>query len=207
MATIATTPERDQEPPPLDPQIVALLPAQGEWSERDYLWLTNSTNRLVELTGGCIEVLSMPAERHQAISRYLFLALLALMQRIHGEVFYAPLCLRIGPRKFREPDLLLLRSPDDPRRGNEYWEGADLVVEIVSPDDPGRDYVAKRADYAEARVPEYWIVDPQAETITVLKLSESAYVEQGIFRRGAKATSALFPDFEVDVDAVFSGTT
>ena len=194
--------EAKQGSQPLDPEIVALLPRQGEWSERDYLWLTNHTNRLVEFTDGRLEVLPMPTEKHQAISRYLFLALLALMQRIHGEVFYAPLRLRIGPRKFREPDLLLLRSADDPRRGNDYWEGADLVVEIVSPDDPDRDYVVKRADYTQAGVLEYWIVDPQTERITVLELSETEYIEHGVFGRGATATSRLFPDFAVSVDAV-----
>ena len=148
----------------------------------------------------------MPTKKHQAISRYLFLALLALMRRIGGDVFYAPLRLRIRPRKFREPDLLLVRSADDPRAGNEYWTGADLVVEIVSPDEPDRDHVTKRADYAEAGVPEYWIVDPQAETITVLQLADAGYVEHGIFGRGTTTTSVLFPEFDVSVDAVLDAT-
>jgi Uma2 family endonuclease len=170
MDVSAPAAERDSGWQALDPEIIALLPEQGTWSERDYLWLTGHTNRLVEYADGSVEVLPMPTEMHQAISRYLFLAFLALMQRIHGEVFYAPLRLRVRPHKFREPDLLLLRSADDPRRGNDYWLGADLVVEIVSPDDPERDYVTKRADYAAAGIPEYWIVDPQRETITVLQL-------------------------------------
>lgn len=191
----------DQAPLPLDPEIVALLPAQGEWSERDYLWLSQDTNRLVEWTDGCIEVLPMPTKRHQAISRYLFLALLGLMQRTGGDVYYAPLRVRVGPRKFREPDLLLVRAADDPRARDQYWEGADLVAEIVSPDDPARDHVTKRADYAAAGIPEYWIVDPQAETITVLTLAGAEYVEHGVFGRGATAGSVLFPDFAVGVDA------
>jgi len=110
--------------------------------------------------------------------------------------------MRVRPRKFREPDLLLVCSADDPRRGERYWEGADLVVEVVSPDNPSRDYETKRADYAGAGVLEYWIVDPQDETITVLRLHGSAYDEHGVFGRGAAATSALFPEFEVGVDAV-----
>ena len=202
MAASAAEATHDQGPRPLDPEIVALLPQQGEWSDADYLWLSGQTNRLVELADGSIEVLPMPTKKHQAISRYLFLALLALMRRIGGDVFYAPLRLRIRPRKFREPDLLLVRSADDPRAGNEYWTGADLVVEIVSPDDPDRDHMTKRADYAEAGVLEYWIVDPQAETITVLQLADAGYVEHGVFGRGATATSALFPEFDMSVDAV-----
>jgi hypothetical protein len=34
-----------------------------------------------------------------------------------------------------------VRDANDPRRQNQYWLGADLVVEIVSPDDPERDTV------------------------------------------------------------------
>jgi Uma2 family endonuclease len=54
----------------------------------------------------------------------------------------------------------LLLDVNDPRNQNAFWLGADLVVEIVSPDDVERDIVIKRADYAEAGIPEYWIVNP-----------------------------------------------
>lgn len=53
-------------------QIAELLPEQGSWSEADYLWLTNRTNRLIEYTDGYIEVLPMPTRTHQKILRYLF---------------------------------------------------------------------------------------------------------------------------------------
>jgi Uma2 family endonuclease len=190
----------------VDPEIVALLPRQGEWSEADYLWLTQSTNHLVELVDGRIEVLPMPTTRHQSISQFMFLALHSIMQRIKGDVFFAPLRVRIAPCRFREPDLLLLVSNDDPRGGNEYWEGADLVVEIVSPDKPERDYVEKREDYARAGVAEYWIVDPQTWTITVLRL-DGQYVEHGVWGRGMTATSALLKGYAVQVDEVFGAST
>ena len=206
MAVSTTAAEREQAPAALDPEIVALLPQQGEWSEHDYLWLSGQTNRLVEWTDGFIEVLPMPTPKHQAISAYLFVALHSLMQRVGGVVLFAALRLRVGAHKFREPDLLLVRSKDDPRQGDQYWEGADLVVEIVSPDDPARDRVVKREDYAEAGIPEYWIVDPLTEQITVLTLGDGAYIEHGVFTRGSTASSALFPEFEVGVDAVLDAT-
>ena len=74
----------------------------------------------------------------------------------------------IADGTFREPDLLLVRAAADSRRGNRFWTGADLVVEIVSPDQPERDIVQKRRDYAGAEIPEYWIVDPRAAEVTVL---------------------------------------
>ena len=78
-----------------------------------------------------------------------------------------------------------------------------MPVEIVSPDDPERDTVVKRADYADARIPEYWIVNPIDETISVLTLEDDTYVEHGIFRRGEGATSRLLDGFSVSVDGVF----
>jgi Uma2 family endonuclease len=76
------------------------------------------------------------------------------------------------------------------------------VVEIVSPDDVERDTVIKRADYAEAGLPEYWIVNPEEETITVLKLEGGAYMVHGVFSRAETATSVLLIGFTVSVDAV-----
>ena len=56
---------------------------------------------------------------------------------------------------FREPDVLLLRDRSDQRRQDRFWLGADLVVEVVGPDDPDRDLVEKRADYAAAGITVY----------------------------------------------------
>jgi Uma2 family endonuclease len=203
MALPATGTERAETRWTLDPEIVALLPEQGAWSERDYLWLTERTNRLVELAGGRIEVLPMPTDKHQAILQFLLFALHALLARSSGVVRCAPLRLRLATGRYREPDLLALRSAGDSRRGNDFWTGADLVVEIVSPNDPERDLVTKRAEYAIVGIPEYWIVDPRNETVIVLALVENAYVEQGVFGRGSEARSVSFPDFAVGVAAIF----
>ncbi|MDW8212510.1 MAG: Uma2 family endonuclease [Roseiflexaceae bacterium] len=80
---------------------------------------------------------------------------------------------------------------------------ADLVVEIVSPDNPERDTVEKPRDYAQAGIPEYWIVNPLDETITVLVLEDDAYRTFGAFRRGEQAASRLLDGFAVSVDEVF----
>jgi Uma2 family endonuclease len=181
---------------------IDLLPLQGLWTEEQYLRLTDQTNRFVEFTDGYVEVLPIPTRKHQAISRFLFLALLAFVQHFGGTVFYAPLRVRVAPSRFREPDLVLLLDVNDPRNQNAFWLGADLVVEIVSPDHAERDTVMKRADYAAAGIPEYWVVNPEEETIMVLQLDGSAYVEHGVFHRGDTASSSLLKGFTVSVDAV-----
>ena len=83
----------------------------------------------------------------------------------------------------------------------------DLVAEVVSPDDPARDLVEKRADYAEAGIAEYWIADPRAATIVVLTLQDGAYVEHGVYGRGATAQSPLLPGLAADVAACFDAPT
>ena len=171
--------------------------------EREYLRLTDHTNRVVELAGGRVQELPMPADTHQAVLLFLYLRFHGYLEPRGGVVRVAPLRLRVRAGVFREPDVLLLHDRSDPRRQDRYWSGADLVAEVVSPDDPDRDLVEKRADYAAAGIAEYWIADPRGESITVLTLRGGAYVEHGAFARGEAATSPLFPGFTADVAAVF----
>lgn len=181
-------------------ELALLFPAQGAWSEDDYLAF--DTNQLVELSNGQIEVLPMPSDQHQAIVGYLYTLLLTFARSLGGVVRLAPLRMRLWPGKFREPDLLLLLNADDPRRQAEFWSGADLVIEVVSADNPARDTKKKRYEYAQAGIPEYWIVNPITETVTVLTLTETQYVEYGSFQRSEIATSASFPGLQADVAAV-----
>ncbi len=183
----------------------AVAPPQGAWSEEDYLWLTDRARRPLELTDGRVELLPMPTDAHQVLLLFLYRMFYAHIQEglRCGVVVTSGLRMRVRAGKFREPDLLLLCDRSDPRRQDRFWFGADLVAEVVSPDDPPRDLVVKRADYAEAAIPDYWIVDPRVETITVLRLSDSEYVEHGVFARGDTATSGLLDGVAVDVTALF----
>ena len=185
---------------------IDLTPLDGSWTETQYLQLTDRSRSLLEFTDGCIEVLAMPTDRHQVTLRFLLLALFPFVERLGGAVLFAPLRLRIRDGKFREPDILLVRDANDSRRQNDYWRGADLVMEVVSPDDPDRDIRVKRLDYAEARIPEYWIVNPIDESVTVLTLSSDVYEEHGTFRRGQRAGSLQLGGFSVDVSDLFDAS-
>ena len=178
-------------------------PRQGQWTQDAYLRLTERSNRLIELTDGYIEELPVPTDEHQSLVACLYEAFSAFVRERGGKALFAPLRLRVREAKFREPDLLLVADATDPRRRSRFWVGADVVVEVVSPDQPERDLVEKRADYAEAGVPEYWIVDSRFDAVTVLALEGAVYVEHGVFTRGMRAESALLEGFSMDVDAVF----
>lgn len=180
-----------------------IMPSQGAWTEEQYLLFTDHTNRLVEFTDGRLEPLPMPTDKHQAILGLLFKAFDRFLEPGGGKVRFSGLRLKVRDGKFREPDLLLVLSADDPRRQNRFWTGADLALEVVSRDKPHRDLVDKRGDYAEGGVPEYWIVNSDEETITVLRLEYGAYIEAGVHRRGDSAASIVLNGFAADVGAVF----
>ncbi len=183
--------------------VLDLLPPPGSWSEDAYLWLTDHTTRMVELNDGHLEVLPLPSDRHQSILQAIFLAFYSYLNPLGGKIQFAPLRLRLREGKIREPDLLLVKDAADPRRQNRFWTGADLVLEILSPDRPDRDRIEKRAEYAAAGIPEYWIVDPENEVITVLNLRTGSYQQSTAYTRGQVCASESLSGFSMPVDAAF----
>lgn len=184
-------------------EIAELYPEQGDWTEDEYLALPG--NRLIELCDGRVEVLPMPTEAHQFIVAYLYRILHEfVMARSLGRVLFAGLPVRLHSGKFREPDVLFLAAEHRDRSRGKYWDGADLVIEVVSEHDPKRDLEIKRAEYAQAGIPEYWIINPRSGQITVLALEGGQYVVHGQFSSGQIASSRLLDGFTVDVAAVFA---
>lgn len=187
---------------PDDDTVLSLAPIQGLWTEEQYLTMTDHSRRMLEFDEGYIEVLPLPIPEHQKILALLYELFVAFVRPRGGITLFSPLRVQIRPRKFREPDLVVLLDANDPRRHRRYWLGVDVAVEVVSADDPERDTKIKRADYAEAGIPEYWIVNPLDATITVLTLEGEAYAEHGVFQRGDTATSRLLAGLSVMVDEV-----
>ena len=109
----------------------------------------------------------MPTDIHQSVLLFLHALFHAWLRPRGVVVMVSRVRMRLREGKFREPDILLLRNRSDPRRQNRYWQGADLVVEVAGPNDPDRDMVEKRADYAEAGTAEYRSVNPRDETLAV----------------------------------------
>lgn len=188
-------------------EVSRLFPRQGSWTEADFVALDASC--LVELNKGVLEFLEMPDLAHQLIQKKLFRLLDNFVtQHQTGEVLSAPLAIRLPDGQLREPDVVYLAWQRLPNDLSQIPDGADLAMEIVSPSPKSRkhDLITKRAEYAQARIPEYWIVDPETETITVLTLPEggTAYAVHGEFQPGQTATSKLLDGFTVDVTACFA---
>ncbi len=179
------------------------IPHQGHWTEEEYLSLT--TNHLVEFSDGYLEIPPVPTMSHQQRVLYFYGLLLAYTaSRDLGTVLVMGLRVRVGPRKILEPDVVFMAKEHAERMGEECWDGADLVMEVVSgtKKDRHRDLVAKRVDYALVGIAEYWIVDPKEERITVLRLRGKRYVVHGEFGKGATAVSHLLDGFAIKVDEI-----
>jgi Uma2 family endonuclease len=183
--------------------VAQLFPNQGAWSEEDYLAL--DTNHLVEFSNGFVEFLPMPTMTHQLIVMAFYRLLESFVStNAMGTVLIAAFKVRLWEEKFREPDVLFMKAEHASRMTDDYWDGADLVMEVVSDGDSDRrrDLTKKREEYALAGIPEYWIVDPKLGQITVLTLDGTSYAVHGEFSTGQRATSKLLPGFSVDVASV-----
>ena len=180
-------------------RIATLFRYQGAWSEQEYLAL--DTNRRVEFDNGFVEVHDAPTDQHQAIISYFISILRALAKQIGGVERPAGLRLRLWDQKYREPDIVFLRDRNSSLRHENYWDGADLAIEIVSAslEDRERDLLTKRIEYSQAGIQEYWIVDPEQETVTVLNLAGDVYTESGVFVRGEVVTSPQLPELALPV--------
>jgi Uma2 family endonuclease len=202
MASVRTTISHASDPA-IAWDVARLLPEQGQFTEADYLRLTAGTNKLAEFTDGSIEVLPMPTIAHQRTVAYLY-RLLILQTAALGETLFAPMRVRLREGKFREPDLAFMLNEHAVRKNNEFWDGADLVIEVVSEDNPNRDLRIKRQDYAEAGIPEYWIVDPRTKTVTVLKFENGMYLTHAEVTGMGKVESAILSGFVAEVEEIFA---
>ena len=169
-------------------------------TEEEYLAI--DVNLPLEYADSFLEVLPTPTIFHQLILGFLCRELHAFVAaRKLGTVVPAGYKVRIRPGKYREPAVLFISSEHRSGIGKEFCKKADLVIEIVSERNRRHDLVTKRDEYAHAGIPEYWIVDPEEETITVyvLRPRKKSYIEHGVFHKDERATSRILAGFSVDV--------
>ena len=126
--------------------------------------------------GSLIEMAPPPSPEH---GRYiLFLAeILDAYTQHHdlGVVYPDGLALHLG-ETVRVPDVAFLKNASLGRIKPTHCEGgADLVVEIVSPESQARDRGAKFYEYEKAGVEEYWIVDPLRRLAEFYRLAGGFY--------------------------------
>lgn len=119
-------------------------------------------------------------------------------QRDLGTLFISRVAYRLDEHNGPEPDLGFVARRNTKRiaRGHVLG-GPDLAVEIVSPDSVLRDYEHKRRQYESAGVREYWIIDPDEQRATFLRLSRGRYQEVPL-EDGRVFHSSVLPGLSLD---------
>jgi len=128
--------------------------------------------RHYELVCGEVHVTPAPYTWHQFILRRLVPSLERHFARNPvGEFAIAPLDVCLAADIVLQPDLIFVSAARVEILGEDFVSGPpDIVVEILSPSTSAHDRAVKIPLYAQAGVPEIWIIDAQAKTVETLKL-------------------------------------
>ncbi|PPS46148.1 Uma2 family endonuclease [Chroococcidiopsis sp. TS-821] len=175
----------------------------------EYLAYDDGTERLYELFNG--ELIEVPPESgiNVQIANRLFLAFALLLgtDRVRGHGL--ELEVRGEPRN-RYPDLTIIREEHVSLLAQRNTIRLTmppplLVIEVVSPGELQwhRDYVAKRIQYEDLGISEYWIVNPQAQTVLVLALDGNTFTELGMFSGEEPVRSRQFTNLSLTPNALF----
>jgi Uma2 family endonuclease len=159
-----------------------------------------------EIIDGELVVTPSPAPKHQIISTNL---ILRLGQHIEmhdlGTLLHAPTDIRFTPGNVLIPDLCFVSRDRAHIIGARAVDAPpDLVVEILSPGTRRRDLAVKRDLYARFGVQEYWIVDPDARSVTVFALAGDRYEAIPVDEEGT-IRSRILPALALNLTAVFKG--
>lgn len=183
-------------------------------SFEEYLTYNDGTDTRYELVDGELIPRSLGTGKHGAIAKFL-------------ERLFDDESVKIGARWTAQKFSVGVRSPRGGRWDTsripdvtvlpiEQWKALFtreavielnepppvLVVEVVSESTKTADYRTKRSEYAVLNIPEYWIVDPLEETVTVCTLVEGFY-DATQFRGSDRITSPTFPALQLTAEQVF----
>jgi Uma2 family endonuclease len=178
--------------------------ANVPYTYQEYCYLPNDGRRY-EIIEGDLYVTPAPSSMHQTVSRRLQFALMSQLEATGiAMVFNAPFDVIMAETSVVQPDLAIIRQS---RRGSISKRGLegipDVAIEIISPTTRGNDAILKKAAYARAGIPEYWIVDPDLGHVEIFRLKESGYDPGVLFDRSATLTSPSFPEVAVPLLPVF----
>jgi Uma2 family endonuclease len=172
------------------------IKARRVWTYDEMVAELPETNQPVELWNGEIITSPAPHPNHQRIVRGFNRRLDRFVEENElGEVLFSPVDVVLTQRRVVQPDVLFISKARLDIIKN-YIDGVpDLAMEVISEGSWQRDRIEKKALYEQSGLPEYWIVDPDSETIEVFALIKGVYQ---LHRRAVGAQTAkskLLPGF------------
>ena len=157
-----------------------------------------------ELIDGVLHMTAIPIPDHEFLSLLLGTYLNQQILFAGAGIVLGPTGLLLAENTLVGPDIIIIRAHRTDIVGPALIHGApDIVVEVLSTN-RRHDLARKRALYQAAGIPEYWILDGDADTLTVLALGpEGAYRERAILTAADTLTTPLFPDFTLPLAQLF----
>ena len=158
-----------------------------------------------QLLDGELILAAAPSNKHQTILLTLAASLRSFVRSSDwGKVWIAPFDVVLSDHDVVQPDLLFVSHARDAIITAANIQGApDLAVEVLSPGTEGYDRGYKQELYARHGVREYWLVDPDLETIEVLTPGNGGFVRYALYNRRETLTSPLLPGLAMALAAVF----
>ena len=176
---------------------------EKEWTYEDYCALPEDGQRY-EVIGGRLYASPSPSAVHQTLSRRLQFLFYELERAGKGFIFNAPMDLRLVTAAAVQPDLIYLEASQKGQIRRRFLEGPPaVIVEIQSPSTAALDRVRKLQAYAGAGVPQYWLLDPEAVTLEVLRLDGETYRVHRVLGPGDSWDCPDPAGLRLDMDELF----
>ena len=158
-----------------------------------------------ELIDGVLTKMASPSAEHQRLIGILYRLIDNYLAAAVPELGTALLAFSVALSQSRVavPDLVYVRAGREYLLRGPVVSGApDLVVEILS-QDRAKDLIRNRQWYAQAGIPEYWIMDPVHDTLTILELSGDQYREQAVLTAQDTLTTPTIPGLTIPLTEIF----
>ena len=179
-------------------------PKQGEWTYSDYATLDDGQR--YEIVNGVLLMTPAPSWSHQEIVLEIASYLRTYLRKTGlGGVFVAPIDVELSPHDMFQPDIVVLLKESREKLKDRHIVGApDLVIEVTSPGTRVFDRLNKYDAYARASVLEYWLANPETQSVEVLVLDGQTYRSLGVFEGKATLPSRVVPGLDVHVEQFFA---
>ena len=189
---------------------MVLAMPKGNATCADY-FATPEGERWELIDGVFYQMAAAPSIKHQDVSRNLIVRIEPYISRRRlGVLYHAPAAVLLPGETAVEPDLFYVRRERSRIFTDRACEGPpDLVVEILSPSNRRHDLERKRELYARHGVPEYWLLEPDDETVRQLTdpvalSGVGHYTSERLYRAGDTLATAVIPGLAIAVADIFA---
>ncbi len=189
---------------------MVLAMPKGNATCADY-FATPEGERWELIDGVFYQMAAAPSIKHQDVSRNLIVRIEPhISRRRLGVLYHAPAAVLLPGETAVEPDLFYVRRERSRIFTDRACEGPpDLVVEILSPSNRRHDLERKRELYARHGVPEYWLLEPDDETVRQLTEPVALsgvghYTSEWLYRAGDTLATAVIPGLAIAVADIFA---